>query len=95
MSNDQDLCSDVQEQLVSLLEKYHDCFSLTDNEQGRTDLVQFEIDTTPWKQRARKACSSEGRSVKSTAKDAGSWCDTALQQPHVLQRRSIPLTFDA
>ena len=30
VSNDQDLCRDVQEQLVSLLDKYHDCSSLAD-----------------------------------------------------------------
>ena len=55
--NDQDLPPDVQKQLVTLLEKYHDCFSLSETERGQTDLVQFEIETgdaAPCKQRPRR-----------------------------------------
>ena len=32
-------------QLSNLLAKYHDIFSLEDDERGETDLVEFKIDT--------------------------------------------------
>ena len=32
-------------QLSNLLAKYHDIFSLKDDERGETDLVEFKIDT--------------------------------------------------
>ena len=52
-----ELPQEVQEQLIQLLEHYHDCFLLSEADQGRTDLVQLEIETgdaTPCKQRPRR-----------------------------------------
>ena len=42
VSGDHDLCQDVQEQLVHLFERYHDCFSLTENERGWIDLPRVK-----------------------------------------------------
>ena len=40
-----DLSSDQQEKLLSLLEEYHDVFSLEDGERGETDVIKVHIDT--------------------------------------------------
>ena len=43
--------------LLELLKEHHECFCLEENERGKTDFVQFEIDTgnaPPWKQRPRR-----------------------------------------
>ena len=85
VSHDQDLCQDVQEQLVSLLQKYHDCFSLADNERGQTDLVQFEIDTgaaTPCKQRARRMPAAVKEEVSSQLRK--------MQEPGVIRPSNSP-----
>ena len=39
------LVSHEREQLKVMLMEYHTIFSLEENERGKTDLVQFEIDT--------------------------------------------------
>ena len=51
------LSDEESSQLGNLLADYHDIFSLSDNERGETDLVEFKIDTgdaPPKKQAARR-----------------------------------------
>ena len=42
---DPDFPDETQGHLLELLKEHHECFCLEENERGKTDLVQFEIDT--------------------------------------------------
>ena len=51
------MTTDKQCEIISLLERYHDVFSLTEGERGETDLVEMSIDTgdaVPRRQASRR-----------------------------------------